>query len=133
MLSHVGIRNSWTPVCLLQKNSPFSFIMYSHFVIDNHRKRIECSIHNFYCHCKIGMLYIWELCLLFVCHYHNLFSYTPKCSNISYTSNKRSLLPCSENKCIDNNFCHVQNRFVDVIERGRDGNIIHLLIGHYCV
>ena len=54
-------------------------------------------------------------------------------SNISHTSNKKSFLPSSQNKYIDNNFCHVQNRFVDVIERGRDGNIIHLLIGHYCV
>ena len=116
---HIGIKHGLTPICLLQTNWALSFIMYSHFVIDKHRKRIKCSIYNCYWSCKIGMLCLWELCLLFVFHYYKMFSSynMPKCSNISYISNKRSWLPCSENKCIDNNFCHVQNRFVDVIER----------------
>ena len=71
---HIGIKHGLTPICLLQTNWALSFIMYSHFVIDKHRKRIKCSIYNCYWSCKIGMLCLWELCLLFVFHYYKMFS-----------------------------------------------------------
>ena len=64
---------------------------------------------------------------------NNSVDSTPDVSQRQGVTDGDSFLSCSENKYIDNNFCHVQNRFVDVIERGRDGNITHLLIGHYCV